>query len=162
MDEDSHSEDATVQLDEEPQPLVRVRYGLAKELRLYPDTLDIVHLEEHETTQVNLANVKRLILAPGDPNPSKLVLMFDLDDGQTIIGAEGVSNVRDFRKLLARLQEMHPEIELDPPDMDTQLAQALDIRRRGLLGCYGSVIGVCLLVWILYLAIAFIGAHAAH
>src|SRR5690349_24885102 len=41
MDEDSHSEDAAVQLDEEPQPLVRVRYGLAKELRLYPDTLDI-------------------------------------------------------------------------------------------------------------------------
>jgi hypothetical protein len=162
MDEDSHSEDAAVQLDEEPQPLIRVRYGLAKELRLYPDTLDIVHLEEHETTQVSLTNVKRLILAPGDPNPSKLVLMFDLDDGQTIIGAEGVSNVRDFRKLLTKLQEIHPEIELDPPDMDTQLAQALDIRRRGLLGCYGSVIGVCLLIWIVYLAIAFIGAHAAH
>jgi hypothetical protein len=162
MDEDSHSEDAAVQLGEEPQPLIRVRYGLAKELRLYPNTLDIVHLEEHETTQVSLTNVKRLILAPGDPNPSKLVLMFDLDDGQTIIGAEGVSNVRDFRKLLTKLQEIHPEIELDPPDMDTQLAQALDIRRRGLLGCYGSVIGVCLLIWIVYLAIAFIGAHAAH
>lgn len=169
MDDDHHDEDnnthdraADVLTDEAPQPLVRVRYGLAKELRLYPDTLDIVHLEEHEETQVTLNNVRRLILAPGDPNPSKLVLMFDLDDGQTIIGAEGVSNVRDFRKLIAKLQEIHPEIELDPPDMDTQLAQALDIRRRGLLGCYGSVIGICLLVWILYLVVAFVGAHAGH
>ncbi len=162
MDEDAHNEDAGVQLDEEPQPLVRVRYGLAKELRLYPDTLDIVHLEEHETTQVSLNSVKRMILAPGDPNPSKLVLMFDLDDGQTIIAAEGVSNVRDFRKLIAKLQEIHPEIELDPPDMDIQLAQALDIRRRSMIGCYGSVIGACLLVWILYLVVAFIGAHAGH
>lgn len=163
-DEDNNTYDraADVLTDEEPQPLVRVRYGLAKELRLYPDTLDIVHLEEHEETQVTLNNVRRLILAPGDPNPSKLVLMFDLDDGQTIIGAEGVSNVRDFRKLIAKLQEIHPEIELDPPDMDTQLAQALDIRRRGLLGCYGGVLGACLLVWVLYLVVAFIGAHAGH
>ena len=162
MNGDSYGEDTSVQTDEEPQPLVRVRYGLAKELRLYTDTLDIVHLEEHETTQVTLNKVKRLILAPGDPNPSKLVLMFDLDEGQTIIGAEGVSNVRDFRKLVAKLQEIHPEIELDPPDMDTQLAQALDIRRRSMLGCYGSVIGACILIWILYLVIAFIGAHGGH
>ena len=119
MDDDYHDEDnnthdraADVLTDEEPQPLVRVRYGLAKELRLYPDTLDIVHLEEHEETQVTLNNVRRLILAPGDPNPSKLVLMFDLDDGQTIIGAEGVSNVRDFRKLIAKLQEIHPRSSL--------------------------------------------------
>ena len=131
-------------------------------MRLYPDTLDIVHGEEHETTQVTLNNVKRMILAPGEPNPSKLVLMFDLDDGQTILAAEGVSNVRDFRKLIAKLQEIHPEIELDPPDMDTQLAQALDIRRRSMLGCYGGVLGACVLVWVLYLVIAFIGAHAGH
>jgi hypothetical protein len=144
------------------EPLARVRYGLGKELRLYPDTFVIEHLEEHQELRLNLDNIKRMILAPGDPNPSKLLLMFDLDDGNTIIGAEGVSNVRDFRKLLAVLREIRPGIELDPPDMDAQLAQALDIRRRSLLGCYGIVIGICLLGWILFLVVAFIGTHAAH
>jgi len=161
-DNNTHDRAADVLTDEEPQPLVRVRYGLAKELRLYPDTLDIVHLEEHEETQVTLNNVKRLILAPGDPNPSKLVLMFELDDGNVVIVAEGMSNVRDFRKLLPELQRVAPAIELDPPDMDAQLAQALDIRKRSLLGCYGVVIGLCVLAWVIYLVVAFIGSHVAH
>lgn len=141
------------------KPLARVRYGLGKELQLYPDTFVIEHLEEHTELRLNLANIKRLILAPGDPNPSKLVLMFELDDGNVIIGAEGMSNVRDFRKLLPELRHVAPGIELDPPDMDTQLAQALDIRKRSLFGCYGVVIGVCVLAWVLYLVIAFIGSH---
>ena len=86
--------------------------------------------------------------------------MFDLDDGNTIIAAEGMSNVRDFRGLLAKVVEIRPAIELDPPDMDEQLRQALDIRRRSLLGCYGVVVAFCVVLWIVYLVVAFIGAHA--
>lgn len=141
------------------KPLARVRYGLGKELQLYPDSLVIAHLEEHTETRFNLASIRRLILAPGDPNPSKLILMFELDDGNVVIAAEGMSNVRDFRKLLPELRLVAPEIELDPPDMDTQLAQALDIRKRSLIGCYGAVIGVCLLAWVIYLVVAFLGSR---
>lgn len=142
-----------------PQPLARVRFGIAKELQLYPDVFVVEHKEERQELRLNLDNIQRLILTPGDPNPSKLILMFDLDDGNTIIAAEGVSNVRDFRKLLATLRETRPEIEFDPPDMDAQLGQALDIRRRNLLGCYGLVFGSCILLWAVYLIVAFIGAH---
>ncbi len=146
----------------EPQPLARVRYGLAKELLLYPGTFNVLHIEEHTETIYRLADVRRMILTPGDPNPSKLVLMFDLDDGNTVIAAEGMTNVRDFRKLLAKLEETHPEIELDPPNMDEQLAQALDIRKRSLFGCYGLVVGAIVVIWVIYLIVAFIGAHGGH
>ncbi|MGZ3601151.1 MAG: hypothetical protein ACXWQR_08830 [Ktedonobacterales bacterium] len=148
--------------EEEPQPLTRVRYGLGKELLLFPDTFVVVHKEERDELRLNLDNVRRLILVPGEYTPSKLVLMFDLDDGNTIIAAEGMTNVRDFRKLLARLREIRPEIELDPPNMDEQLMQALDIRKRSLIGCYGFVFGTCLLIWIVYLIVAFIGARGVH
>jgi hypothetical protein len=144
---------------ETEKPLARVRYGLGKELRLYPDALVIAHLEEHTEMRFTLADIRQLILAPGDPNPSKLVLMFELDNGNVVIAAEGMSNVRDFRKLLPELQRVAPGIELDPPDMDTQLAQALDIRKRSLFGCYGVAIGVCLLAWVIYLAVSFIGSR---
>lgn len=150
---------ATAETDSEEAPLARVRYGLGKELRLYRDTLALLHLEAHEETRLTLADIRKMILAPGDPTPSKLVLMFELDDGNVIIGAEGMTNVRDFRKMLPVLHAVAPHIELDPPDMDTQLKQALDIRRRSLIGCYGSVIAVCVLVWLLYLVVAFIGAN---
>ncbi|HEX8034771.1 MAG TPA: hypothetical protein VF510_13030 [Ktedonobacterales bacterium] len=148
--------------EEEPQPLARVRYGLGKELLLFPDTFVVVHKEEHDELRLNLDNIRRLILVPGEYTPSKLVLMFDLDDGNTIIAAEGMTNVRDFRKLLARLREIRPKIELDPPNMDEQLMQALDIRKRSLIGCYGFVLGTCLLIWIVYLIVAFIGARGVH
>ncbi len=141
------------------QPLARVRYGLGKELLLYPDSFVLLRREEAEADRINLASVKRLILTPGDPNPSKLILMFDLDDGNTIIAAEGMTSVGEFRALLAKLRDIAPHIELDPPDMDTQLKQALDIRRRSLIGCYGAVLGLCALLWIIYLAVAFFGAH---
>lgn len=160
-----HSQDAGAQesgIEEEAQPLVRVRYGLGKELLLYPDAFVVVHKEERDELRLNLDNIRRLILAPGEYTPSKLVLMFDLDDGNTIIAAEGMTNVRDFRKLLARLVEIRPEIELDPPNMDEQLMQALDIRKRSLIGCYGFVFGVVLLIWIVYLIVAFIGARGGH
>ena len=142
--------------------LARVRYGLGKELLLYPDAFVVLHREEAEETRLSLDSIRRLILAPGDPNPAKLILMFDLDDSNTIIAAEGMTNVSDFRKLLARLHDLRPEIELDPPDMDTQLQQALGNRRRSLLGCYGSVLGSCVLIYVIYLIVAYIGAHGGH
>lgn len=145
----------------EEAPLVRVRYGLGKELRLYPDAIVAALLELHEETRYPLENIRRLILVPGEHTPSKLVLMFELDDGDTVIVAEGMTNVRGFRQLLARLAEIAPQIELDPDNMDEQLAQAIDIRRRYSLGCYGVVIGACLLLWIFYLVVALIG-HVHH
>lgn len=159
-----NTEDALdVAPDEEgPQPLARVRYGLGKELHLYPDAFIVLLREEHEETRYSLDNIRRLILTPGEYNPSKLVLMFDLDDDTTVIVAEGMSNVRDFRKLLAVLSEIRPEIELDPPNMDEQLMQALDIRKRSLLGCYGLFFGSIALLWVIYIVVAWIGAHAPH
>lgn len=148
--------------DAEEQPLARVRYGLAKELRLFPDRLDVLHIEENIETRYQLENVQRMILSPGDPNPSKLVLMFDLDDGNTVIAAEGMTNVRDFRKLLAIFSEQHPAIELDPPNMDEQLVQALDIRKRSLLGCYGAIAAAIVVIWLVYMAVAILGAHGGH
>lgn len=143
----------------EEAPLARVRYGLGKELRLYPDAFTVLLREEHEELRYALANITRLVLTPGEHSPSKLVLMFELDDGNTVIAAEGVSNVRGFRQLLRALAELHLPIELDPPDMDQQLKQALEIRSRYQMGCYGLVLGSCLLLTIAYLIVALIGAH---
>lgn len=145
-----------------PKPLARVRYGLGKELQLFDDAFVVVSHEEATELRLTLDNIRRLILAPGDPSPSKLILMFDLDDGSTIIAAEGMTNVRDFRTLLARLTELRPEIDLDPPTMDEQLAQALEIRRRSNIGCYSVVAGAILLLWVIYLVVAYIGAHTTH
>jgi hypothetical protein len=144
----------------EPQPLAVVRYGLGKEIRLYSDALVLIRWEEAEELRISLDSIRRLILSPGEYTPSKLVLMFDLDDDTTIIAAEGMTNVRDFRKLLAVLAEVGPQIELDPPDMSEQLAQAIEIRNRSLIGCYGTVFGACLLMTILVLVVAWIGNHA--
>lgn len=144
-----------------PEPLARVRYGLGKEIVLYPDVLAVVLTEENEETIYTLADVKRLILTPGEYNPGKLVVMLDLSDGNTVIAAEGMTNPRDFRQLVLALQQAHPEIELDPPDMAEQLRQALDIRRRHNLGCYGAFF-LFLVLWIAFIAIALIGSHVPH
>jgi hypothetical protein len=146
------------------QPISIVRYGIAKELRLYPDRLVTVAYEEGEETEYYFDSIKRLVLTPGEHIPSKLMLTLDMEDGNTIIAAEGMTNVRDFRKLLARLSEVQPGIELDPPNMDEQLRQALEIRRRSSWGCYGFVLltfaVVIGLVWLLYLIVGFIsGLH---
>jgi hypothetical protein len=153
---------ASAESEEEELPLARVRYGLGKELRLFDDSFVIVQREVRDEISVRLDNIQRVILTPGEHTPSKLVLMFELDDGNVMIAAEGMSNVRDFRRLLARLVEIRPGIELDPPDMDEQLRQALDIKRRTQIGCYGVLFGSCLLVMFIYLVVALIGAHAPH
>ncbi len=117
-----------------------VRYGIAKELRLYPDRLVSVAYEEGEETAFYFDSIKRLILTPGEHIPSKLMLMLDLTDGNRVIVAEGMTNVKDFRKLLGKLSETQPNLELDPPNMDEQLRQALEIRRRSNLGCYALIL----------------------
>ncbi|SRR5487761_1966129 len=169
MAHDDHSErddqamfDQAQDASEEEQPLARVRYGLGKELLLYPESLVILRREEANADRFELAEIRRIILTPGDPNPSKLILMFEMKDGATILASEGMSSVAEFRVLLAKLREIAPQIETDPADMDTQLRQALDIRRRSLLGCYGSVALACVLAYALYLILAYVGAHAGH
>src|SRR5215831_1164378 len=135
------------------QPLSIVRYGIAKELRLYPDRLVTVAYEEGEETAYYFESIKRLILMPGEHIPSKLMLMLDLADGNTIIVAEGMSNVKDFRKLLAQLAQVQPNVALDPPDMYEQLRQALEIRRSSNFGCYGFMLATLLatmaVIWLL-------------
>ena len=151
------------ELEAESQPLARVRYGLGRELRLYPEVFVARQNEVDEELRFRLEHIRRLILMPGEHTPSKLVLMFELDDGNTVIIAEGMTSVRDFRRLLSVLGEVRPQIELDPPNMDEQLMQALDIRRRSLLGCYGFAFGLCIIGWIIYLVVALIGqGHAPH
>lgn len=156
MDDDG-AESASTQ-----QPLVRVRYGLGKELNLYDDAIVVELREQREQTRYELDTIKRLILAPGEYVPSKWVVMFDLDDDTTVVAVDGMTNHRDFGKLVAKLVEMRPVIELDPPNMQEQIAQALDIKKRNLFGCYGFVAACAILLYIIYLIVAFIGAHAPH
>ncbi|GHO42755.1 hypothetical protein [Ktedonospora formicarum] len=140
-------------------PLSVVRFGMGKEIQLYQDELVVTAPEEDKEVRLPLEELKGLTLVPGDPTPSKLVLMADLTDGETIILAEGMSNAKDFRAMLPQLQELHPELELDPPDMAEQLRQALNSRRAWSLTCYSSIILLCIFLYLLYLAVAFLGAH---
>ena len=140
-------------------PISTVRFGIGKELRLYNDELVATGSEEDKELHIQLQEIKQLTLIPGDPNPSKLILMADLDDDTTIILAEGMSNARDFRKMLPHLLELNPNLQLDPPDMYEQLHQALNTRRAWTLTCYGSFILICVMLYVLYLVITFIGSH---
>ena len=139
-------------------PISVVRYGIGKEIRLYPDELTVTS-QEDEPIQLQLSSINRLTLMPGDPNPSKLVLLADLDDGNTVILVEGMSNARDFRAMLPHLLELKPDLELDPPDMSDQLWQALNTKRAWTITCYGSFLLICVLLYVLYLVVAYIGAH---
>ena len=141
-------------------PVKVVRFGIGKELRLYADELAVTGAEGDQEIRLRLESIKRLILVPGDPNPSKLVLMADLDDDDTtVILAEGMSNARDFRAMLPRIREFCPDMQFDPPDMEEQLRQALNTRRAWTLTCYGTILLVCIMLFVIYLVVAFIGAH---
>ena len=140
-------------------PISRVRFGMGKEIQLYLDELVVTGQEEDQETRVQLQAIKRLTLMPGDPNPSKLILMADLDDDTTIILAEGMTNARDFRAMLPHLIELCPDLQLDPPDMSEQLRQALNNRRAWALTCYGAIILLCIGLYTLYLLVTFLGAH---
>ena len=140
-------------------PLSTVRFGMGKEIRLYTDELAVTGSEEDQETRLQLSSIKRLILMPGDPNPAKLILMADLQDDTTIILVEGMTNARDFRAMLPHIIELRPDMQLDPPDMYEQLRQALNNRRAWTLTCYGSIILICILLYVLYLVVTFIGAH---
>jgi len=140
-------------------PISTVRFGIGKEIRLYIDELAVTGQEEDQEIRIALEAIKRLILVPGDPNPAKLVLMADLDDDTTIILAEGMSNARDFRAMLLHLIELSPDLQLDPPDMGEQLRQALNNRRAWALTCYGTILLICVSLYLLYLVVAFIGSH---
>jgi hypothetical protein len=140
-------------------PISTVRFGMGKELQLYTDELVVTGQEENKELHLQLQAIKRLTLIPGDPNPSRLILMADLDDDTTIILAEGMSNARDFRVMLPHIIELNPDIQLDPTDMPEQLRQALNTRRAWTLTCYGSFILICVMLYVLYLVVAFIGSH---
>ncbi|HVB21382.1 MAG TPA: hypothetical protein VNG51_05500 [Ktedonobacteraceae bacterium] len=140
-------------------PISTVRFGMGKEIQLYTDELVVTGQEESQELRIELEAIKRLTLMPGDPNPSKLILMADLDDDTTLILAEGMSNARDFRAMLPHLIELSPDLQLDPPDMGEQLRQALNNRRAWALTCYGTFILICVLLFLLYLVVAYFGAH---
>lgn len=140
-------------------PVSVVRFGIGKELQLYPDELVVTGVEEGQEIRLRLESIQRLILMPGDPNPSKLILMADLDDDTTIILAEGMSNARGFGAMLPRIREFCPDMQFDPPDMEEQLRQALNNRRAWALTCYGAIILIIVLLYVLYLVVAYIGAH---
>ncbi|HEX7735844.1 MAG TPA: hypothetical protein VF458_13325 [Ktedonobacteraceae bacterium] len=140
-------------------PISVVRYGMGKEIQLYAQELVITSREEGREIRLPLDTIERLTLAPGEPNPSKLVLIADLADGSTVLLVEGMTNAREFRALLPHLAEICPNIQLDPPDMAEQLRQALNNRRAWNLTCLGAVILICFFLYGLYLLVAFIGWH---
>ena len=140
-------------------PVSTVRFGIGKEIQLFHDELVVKGVEEGQEIRLRLESISRLILTPGDPNPSRLILMADLDDDTTIVLAEGMSNARDFRAMLPRIREFCPEMQFDPPDMEEQLRQALNTRRAWNLTCYGTFLLVCVALFVLYLVVAYIGAH---
>src|ERR1700686_5703212 len=129
-------------------PISTVRFGMGKEIQLYTDELVVTGQEESQETRVELVAIKRLTLMPGDPNPSKLILMADLDDDTTVILAEGMSNARDFRALLPSIREFCPAMQFDPPDMEEQLRQALNTRRAWTLTCYGTILLICIMLFV--------------
>jgi len=139
-----------------------VRFGIGKEIQLYTDEVVVTGQEEGKELRIPLHEIIRLILVPGDPTPSKLILMADMDDDTTIILAEGMTNARAFREMLPQWQALHPELQLDPPDMGEQLRQALNTRRAWSLTCYGAVLLVLVLLFGLYMLVVFIGTYIHH
>ena len=138
------------------EPIYVVRFGIGKEIRLYRNELVSTGQETGYVQRLPLSEIKRLILTPGDPTPSKLILMADLTDDETIVLAEGMTNAKDFREMIPRIEELCPSLQLEPPDMAEQLRQALNNRRAWTLTCYGAIALICLGLYLLYLVVAFL------
>jgi hypothetical protein len=148
--------------EQEPEkkvPISTVRFGIGKEIRLYLDEIVVTSREAGQELRVPLEEIKRLTLMPGEPTPSKLILMADLTDDTTIILAEGMTNARDFRAMIPHLVELIPDLELEPPDMAEQLRQALNNRRAWAITCYGAIVLLCIFLFALYLIVAYLGTH---
>jgi hypothetical protein len=143
---------------EQKYPISVVRFGMGKEIQLYSDELVITGIEQEREVRVPLETLRCLMLIPGEPTPSKLVLLADLNDDSTIILAEGMTNARDFREMLPKLIELCPDLELDPSDMSDQLWQALNNKRAWNVTCLIACLAVCLLIFVLYLVVAFLGS----
>ena len=139
------------------QPIYAVRFGIGKEIQLYQHELVITGQEGGHVQHIPLSEIKRLILMPGEPTPSKLILMADLADESTIVLVEGMTNARGFREMIPRIQEHIPDLQLDPPDMAEQLRQALNNRRAWTLTCYGAIALLCIGLYVLYLVVAYLG-----
>lgn len=139
-------------------PISVVRFGMGKEIQLFYDELVVTGQEEDQELRVQLSSLVRLTLVPGDPNPAKLILMADLTDETTVILVEGMTNARGFREMLPHISELVPGLQLDPPDMSEQLRQALNTRRAWTLTCYGSFILMCIILYVVYLIVAYIGS----
>ena len=103
------------EIDEKKIPISTVRFGIGKEMQLYLDELVVTVREEGRETRVPLETIQRLTLMPGDPTPSKLILMADLTDDSTILLAEGMSNARDFRAMIPHLVELCPDLNWNRP-----------------------------------------------
>ena len=137
-------------------PIYVVRFGIGQQIQLYHDELVVTDQEEGRAQYTPLNEIKRLILTPGDPTPSKLILMADLTNDDTIVLAEGMTNARGFRQMLPHIEKLLPDLQLDPPDMAEQLAQALNNRRAWTLTCYGAIALLCISLYALYLIVAYL------
>lgn len=156
MNEYSSSEDTMGSKDVQT-PLARVRYGLAKEIQLFPDALVFIAREEGDEDRLPLEHIHSIAVLPGDKIPSKLLVVVEIEEGKHIIAAEGMTNVRDFASMLPILQEYAPHILLDPPDLADQLTQAMQNRRESNIGCYAIFFASLLLIVLIV-----IGANYVH
>jgi hypothetical protein len=138
------------------EPISIVRFGIGKEMQLYRNTLVITGQEDGYMQQITLSEIKRLILLPGEPTPSKLILMADLANEDTVVLVDGMTNARGFREMLPHLEKLLPDLQLDPPDMAEQLRQALNNRRAWTLTCYGAIALLCISLYVLYLIVAYL------
>jgi hypothetical protein len=143
---------------DEKAPLALVRYGLAKEIRLYSDELIFVAREDGEANAFPLSEIAVLSMQPGEHVPSKLLVLIQLLDGTTVIAGEGMTNVRDFVPMVHKLREIAPHIAFDPEDLEDQLQQALINRRQTNMGCYGTVLASVLLLVLIFV----IGSLLSH
>ena len=128
-----------------------VRFGIGKELQLYTDELVVTQQGEGKELIVPLNEIKRLILIPGNPNPSKLVLMADMDDDTTIILAEGMTNARAFREMLPYWRETQYRIATRSTRYGRTTAPGIEHTSHMVLTCYRAILLIFLFLLGLYL-----------